>query len=161
MTAALVGSSGAGKSTLVNALLGEARMATSDVSAHDGRGRHTTTHRQLVPLPGGGWLLDTPGMRELQLVDEEGLDDVFDDVAKFAAQCRFRDCRHESEPGCAVKAALASGELDVDRIGHYQKLQKEAQAYERRHDQQSRRQLGRLWGQLHAEAARLRRWKGE
>lgn len=160
MTVALVGSSGAGKSTLVNALLGEERMATGEVRARDGRGRHVTTHRQLVVLPGGGLLLDTPGMRELQLVDEDGLDAVFGDIAALAARCRFRDCRHDGEPGCAVREAVESGALAAERVEHFRALEREARAYERRHDERLRRQSGRLWGQLADEAARLRRWKG-
>ena len=160
MTVALVGSSGAGKSTLVNALLGEEQMATGAVRARDGRGRHVTTHRQLVLLPGGGLLLDTPGMRELQLVDEDGLGSVFGDVAALAVRCRYRDCRHDTEPGCAVKEAVASGALDADRLEHYRKLEREARAYELRQDEHKRRQAERVWGQLYDEVARLRRWKG-
>ncbi len=159
-TAAFVGSSGAGKSTLINALLGEARLPTAETRATDGRGCHTTTHRQLVMLPAGGLVLDTPGMRELQLVDDEGLGAVFDDLAELAASCRFADCTHAHEPGCAVKQAVADGTLDPVRLEHYQKLQREAAAYERRHDERLRRQSERVWGQLHEEAARLRRWKG-
>ena len=159
-TAAFVGSSGAGKSSLINALLGEQRMETGETRASDGRGCHITTHRQLVLLPGGGLLLDTPGMRELQILDDDGLGRVFDDIAECAAQCRFRDCRHDHEPGCAVKEAIAAGGLPAERLQHYQKLQREAEAYERRHDQRLRRQSERLWGQLHDEVARLRKWKG-
>jgi ribosome biogenesis GTPase / thiamine phosphate phosphatase len=160
MTAAFVGSSGAGKSTLVNALLGEEHMATGAVRARDGRGCHVTTHRQLVLLPGGGLLLDTPGMRELQLVDDYGLEAVFADVAALAGRCRFRDCHHDSEPGCAVKAAVAAGDLAPDRLEHFRTLAREALAYERRHDERLRRQAERAWGQLHDEVAQLRRWKG-
>jgi ribosome biogenesis GTPase / thiamine phosphate phosphatase len=159
MTAALVGSSGAGKSTLINAILGEPRMATGETRASDGRGCHITTHRQLVLLPAGGLLLDTPGMRELQLLDDDGLDMVFDDIAERSAQCRFTDCRHDREPGCAVRAAVAAGALASERLEHYQKLEREAQSYERRHDKRLQRQSERVWGQLHAEAARLRKWK--
>ena len=159
MTVAVVGSSGAGKSTLVNALLGEDRMLTGKVRARDGRGCHVTTHRQLVLLPEGGLLLDTPGMRELQLVDEEGIDAVFKDIAALSTRCRYRDCRHDTEPGCAVKDAVESGDIAADRLEHYRKLEKEAQAYERRHDERLRRQSERVWGQLYDEAARLRRWK--
>ncbi|MCL4531968.1 MAG: GTPase RsgA, partial [Actinobacteria bacterium] len=144
----------------VNALLGEERMPTGEVRASDGRGRHVTTHRQLVLLPGGGLLLDTPGMRELQLTDEVGLDSVFEDIATLAAQCRFQDCRHDTEPGCAVKQAAESGDLAADRLEHYRRLVREAQAYELRHDERLRRQSERVWGQLHDEAAQLRRWKG-
>ena len=160
LTVALVGSSGAGKSTLVNALLGEARMPTGAVRARDGRGCHVTTHRQLVLMPGGGLLLDTPGMRELQLVDDAGLEVVFDEVASRAAHCRYRNCRHDAEPGCAVRAAVATGEIEAERLEHYQKLEREADAYERRHDALLRRQAGRAWGARHDEAAHLRRLKG-
>ena len=160
MTVALVGSSGAGKSTLVNALLGEERMRTGEVRTSDGRGCHITTHRQLVLLPGGGLLLDTPGMRELQLLDDAGIDTVFRDIAALAGHCRFRDCSHDSEPGCAVKAAVESGELDAERFEHFHKLEHEAQANELRHDEHRRRQAERVWGQLSDEAAQLRKWKG-
>jgi ribosome biogenesis GTPase len=160
MTVALVGSSGAGKSTLVNALLGEELMPTGEVRSRDGRGRHVTTRRQLVLLPGGGLLLDTPGMRELQLVDEGGLGSVFRDIAALAVRCRYRDCRHDTEPGCAVKEAVGSGELDADRLEHYRKLEREARAYELRQDEHRRRQAERVWGQLYDEVAQLRRWKG-
>lgn len=160
MTVALVGSSGAGKSTLVNALLGEARMRTGEVRASDGRGRHLTTHRQLVLLPSGGLLLDTPGMRELQLLDDDGIGAVFGDITALAGRCRFRDCGHDSEPGCAVKAAVASRELDADRFEHYRKLEREARANELRHDEHRRRKAERVWGQLSDEVARLRQWKG-
>jgi ribosome biogenesis GTPase len=158
-TAAFVGSSGAGKSTLINALVGAEAMPTGEIRASDGRGCHTTTHRQLVVLPQGGLLLDTPGMRELQLLDEEGLDRVFDDIEVLAAGCRFRDCQHQHEPGCAVKEAERTGELSSERLEHYRQLQREAAAYELRHDEHLRRQSERVWGQLHAEAVRLRRWK--
>ncbi len=159
-TVALVGSSGAGKSTLVNVLVGEERMVTGEVRASDGRGCHVTTHRQLVLLPGGGLLLDTPGMRELQLLDEDGIDNVFGDIAALASRCRFRDCRHDTEPGCAVKEAVESGTLDADRFEHYRQLEREAQANELRHDEHRRRQAERVWGQLSDEVAQLRKWKG-
>ena len=124
-TAALLGSSGVGKSTLVNALVGEELLATQEIR-EDGRGRHTTTHRQLVPLPGGGLVLDTPGMRELQLWDaDSGLESAFQDVEALAAQCRFTDCAHGHEPGCAVREALANGTLDVERFESWRKLQRE------------------------------------
>jgi ribosome biogenesis GTPase / thiamine phosphate phosphatase len=160
VTVALAGSSGAGKSTLVNALLGEERMATGAVRESDGRGRHVTTRRQLVLLPGGGLLLDTPGMRELQLVDPDGLDAAFEDIATLAARCRFPDCRHDTEPRCAVREAVASGRLEPERLEHYRELEREARAYERRHDVRLRRQSERLWGRLSDEVAHLRRWKG-
>lgn len=151
-TAAFLGSSGTGKSTLINALVGETAMATGAVRAGDGKGRHTTTHRQLVRLPGGGLLLDTPGMRELQLTDEEGLDAVFPEIAALAGECRFPDCRHEGEPGCAVQAAIAAGEVDPEALAHWRKLEKEARANARRHDVRLQREDGRAWGRRQAQA---------
>src|SRR5690606_15871236 len=126
VTAALVGSSGAGKSTLTNTLLGEQRMKTAAVRERDSRGRHTTTWRALVPLASGACLIDTPGMRELKPTGEEDLaDGVFDDILELAARCRFRDCRHGAEPGCAVRAAVEAGALDPDRLASYLKLRDE------------------------------------
>lgn len=125
-TAVLVGSSGAGKSTLTNTLLGETRQATAAVREHDSRGRHTTTHRALIQLPSGGCLIDTPGMRELKLTGEEELDrSQFADIDELAQSCRFGDCGHASEPGCAVQAALADGRLDPARWRNYLKLRDE------------------------------------
>lgn len=120
-TAVLVGSSGAGKSTLTNTLLGEDRMATAATRAGDDHGRHTTTHRALLPLPGGACLIDTPGMRELKLTGDEDLE-LFADIDALTEQCRFTDCSHGNEPGCAVRDALEEGELDRDRWRHYLKL---------------------------------------
>jgi len=125
-TAVLVGSSGAGKSTLTNTLLGVERQATSTVRDHDSRGRHTTTHRALIALPSGGCLIDTPGMRELKLTGEEDLSSgSFADIEELALQCRFGDCTHGNEPGCAVRAALESGVLDAQRWQAYLKLRGE------------------------------------
>ncbi len=125
-TAVMVGSSGAGKSTLANVLLGAERMATQTIREADGRGRHTTSHRELLLLPGGGLLLDTPGMREIGIWDgEAGVAATFADIDLLAAGCRFGDCGHSNEPGCAVRAALAAGELDEGRWLGFQKLRRE------------------------------------
>ena len=126
VTAAVVGSSGAGKSTLVNALLGESRMRVKSVRARDDRGKHTTTHRELMLLPVGGAIIDTPGLRELGLWAEAGaLETAFPDVMALAPSCRFRDCGHRSEPGCALSAAVESGALDSARLASYTALAKE------------------------------------
>jgi ribosome biogenesis GTPase / thiamine phosphate phosphatase len=133
-TVAALGSSGVGKSSLVNRLAGEELMAIGDVRA-DGRGRHTTTHRQLLLLPAGGLFLDTPGMRELRLWEsEEGLATAFDDVAAAAAQCRFADCSHEREPDCGVRVALVEGTLDRERYESWRKLQNELRWLEVKQD---------------------------
>lgn len=125
-TAVLVGSSGAGKSTLTNTLLGVEKMRTGEVRESDSRGRHTTTHRALIALPGGACLIDTPGMRELKPTGEEDLSEGgFADIEALAGECRFRDCSHRSEPGCAVRAAIAAGALDPARLANYLKLREE------------------------------------
>ncbi|HBZ01872.1 MAG TPA: ribosome small subunit-dependent GTPase A, partial [candidate division Zixibacteria bacterium] len=125
-TAAFLGSSGVGKSSIINRLLGEDRLATNTVSDAESRGRHTTTHRELLLLPEGGIVIDTPGMRELQVWgDDQGLRQVFDDIEELAIGCRFRDCGHQSEPGCAVRVAIENGTLDTGRFQSYLKLKKE------------------------------------
>jgi ribosome biogenesis GTPase len=130
-TCVLIGSSGVGKSSLVNAFLGEERMAIQAIREADDQGRHTTSHRQLVLLPGGGLILDTPGIREMGLIDaDEGLSVVFDDIESLAQDCRFNDCSHAHEPGCAVRAALQSGALDPARWANFQKLGLELAAVE-------------------------------
>ena len=144
-TVALLGSSGVGKSTIINRLLGEERFRTADVRA-DGRGRHTTSHRELVAVPGGGVIVDTPGLRELQLWETDGgLDQAFVDIADLIAQCRFSDCRHRTEPGCAVKAALADGTLPRERWDSYQKLQRELAHLERKLDPKLRAEERKRW----------------
>ncbi|MCC6164263.1 MAG: ribosome small subunit-dependent GTPase A [Acidobacteria bacterium] len=128
-TAAFLGSSGVGKSTLINRLIGRDVQRTADVRESDSKGRHTTTHRELVVLPGGGLLIDTPGMRELQLWDvSSGLDEAFDDVTAIGVDCRFRDCTHDTEPHCAVKAAVDEGRLSAERLANYQRLRREVSA---------------------------------
>ncbi|MBS0231165.1 MAG: ribosome small subunit-dependent GTPase A [Proteobacteria bacterium] len=121
----LVGSSGAGKSTLTNTLLGVEKMKTGAVRVNDSRGRHTTTHRALTALPSGACLIDTPGMRELKPTGEEDVAESFVDIEALAAQCKFRDCKHGKEPGCAVRAAIDAGVLDAERVANFLKLSDE------------------------------------
>jgi ribosome biogenesis GTPase len=155
-TVALLGSSGVGKSTLINRLLGEERFPTAPMSdPAAGRGRHTTTVRELARLPGGALLIDSPGMRELQLwAEEESLDRAFADIDSLAAGCRFVDCRHENEPGCAVRAATEDGRLDVLRLESYLKLRREVRFMELKKDEKARRQQEKAAGKRFA--ARLK-----
>jgi ribosome biogenesis GTPase len=127
VTAVFLGPSGAGKSTLINALLGEDRLAVGDVRDEDQRGRHTTTSRQLVPLPSGGSLIDMPGLRSLGTdAGEDSVEATFPEIAELAKQCRFSDCSHQVEPDCAVAAAVESGSLDPARLASYLKLRDES-----------------------------------
>ncbi len=149
-TVALLGMSGVGKSTLINRLLGREALRVSATSDADGRGRHTTTARQLVELPGGALLIDTPGMRELQpWAGEDAVGAAFSDVATLASGCRFAACAHEGEPGCAVRAAVESGALDPDRLEHYRRLLREAAYEERRHDKAAAAEHKRRWKRIH------------
>lgn len=155
-TVALVGSSGAGKSTLVNYLLGAEVQRVREIREGDDRGRHATTARELFLLPDGGLILDTPGIRELQLWDAgEGLEQTFADIVELAAQCRFRDCTHASEPGCAVQAALADGSLDAARRESLQKLEREQQFQLRKMDVNARIAEQKRWKKLHQQVKDL------
>ncbi len=159
-TGALLGSSGVGKSTIINQLLGKDRQKVKEVRATDSRGRHTTTYRELILLPFGGMLMDTPGMRELQLWGSgEGLGDTFEDILALAAQCRFRDCQHQAEPGCAVQAALEDGTLDIRRYESYLKLQKEIAYQNRKGDLMAELKLKEQWKKIHAAHKRSYRKK--
>jgi ribosome biogenesis GTPase len=152
-TAVLLGSSGVGKSTLVNRFAGSERMATRETRADDDEGRHTTTHRELILLPGGGVVIDTPGLRELQLADSAaGFDAAFADVDELAAGCRFNDCAHEGEPGCAVLAAVEAGTLASERLDSWRKLQRELHAIALRNDHLLRKEETRRWKLLNREA---------
>jgi ribosome biogenesis GTPase len=160
VTLALLGSSGAGKSTLANRLLGSERQTTRAVREDDSRGRHTTTRRELIALPGGGVLVDTPGLRELQLwAGEEAAAAAFTGVDELARECRFADCSHRSEPGCAVLAAVAAGRLDEARLLSHRKLQGELRHAARQHDAAARSEQERRWRIIHKAARRHRpRW---
>jgi ribosome biogenesis GTPase len=153
-TAVLVGSSGVGKSTLVNRWLGSEVLATQETRVDDDEGRHTTTHRELLVLPGGGMVIDTPGIRELQLAaaDASSLDETFGDVEELAASCRFSDCAHATEPGCAVNEALADGSLPRDRYDSWRKLQRELRSIAVRTDARLRKEERKRWHQLATEA---------
>jgi ribosome biogenesis GTPase len=152
-TVALLGSSGVGKSALLNRLSGVAHQATNEVRAHDSHGRHTTTHRQIFRLPSGALMLDTPGMRELQLWETEGgLGSTFEDLAAIAQGCRFGDCAHESEPGCAVRAAVAEGRLPEGRLFSYQKLRRESARLAREQDKRAWSDENRKVRALHRSA---------
>jgi ribosome biogenesis GTPase len=147
-TGALLGSSGVGKSTIINRLVGTDVRKTRDVRAADSKGRHTTTHRELIAIPGAGLIIDTPGMRELQLWDAgDGMRQTFDDVEALAVECRFGDCRHRMEPGCAVKAAVDAGDLPASRLESYLKLQDELASLTRQQDERAQieeRRRGRI-----------------
>jgi ribosome biogenesis GTPase len=158
-TIALLGSSGVGKSTLANTLSKNDAIATQGIRAGDDKGRHTTTARHMHRLPGGAWLLDTPGMRELQLTDvQAGLDDVFAEIVELANDCRFADCSHVSEPGCAVLAAIDNGQLDPDRVKRWRKLvREEASNRESIAERRARdKSLGRLYRNILSESHRLK-----
>lgn len=161
-TAVFLGSSGVGKSTLVNCLIGDDLLDTGGVRLHDSRGRHTTTRRELVLLPSGGMVIDTPGLREIQMWgDEEGLGRVFDDIETLMSACKFRSCGHHDEPGCAVQAAIKDGSLDTDRYQSYLKLQRELQNLEiRKSAKESRKQSrerGKYYRQFQNDKKKLRK----
>jgi ribosome biogenesis GTPase len=153
-TAVVLGSSGVGKSTLANALLGAERQRTHDVREDDSRGRHTTTTRELLRLPGGAILIDTPGIRALEVTGAaDGLDDAFAEIAETAQGCRFADCRHEGEPGCAVAAAVADGRLLPERLAAYRKLEREAAYATRAVDPLARAEERKKWKAIHKSVA--------
>ncbi len=159
-TAVLLGSSGAGKSTIANALTG-GTLATREVRRHDSRGRHTTTAKMLMAIPGGAWLIDTPGMRELGLLaSDASLDKGFPEIAALSAQCRFNDCRHEEEPGCAVRQALDDGCIPADRWMSYAKLQREARHHALEADPNAQRAEKQKGKAIHKAAKRMYQERG-
>lgn len=148
-TIALLGSSGVGKSTLINRLMGQQIQKTNDIRTDDSKGRHTTTHREMFLLPCGALLMDTPGMRELQLWEgDESIDMTFKDIEGLAAGCKFNDCSHDTEPGCRVKTAIANGDLSEERFWSYVKLQRELAFEKRKQDQKWRLEEKRRWKNL-------------
>lgn len=159
-TVALLGSSGVGKSTLINRLIGHEVQRVTEVRPDDGRGRHTTTHRELIALPGGALILDTPGMREIQPWEaESGMREAFDDIELLGARCRFSDCRHELEPGCAVRSALEKGDLDARRLLNYQKLRDELAWLAARKDRAAQKAEKQRWKKLSRMAKERAVWK--
>jgi ribosome biogenesis GTPase / thiamine phosphate phosphatase len=159
-TIVLLGSSGVGKSTITNQLKGELVQTVQAVRLGDDRGKHTTTNRQLIVLPSGALVIDTPGMRELQVWSTtEGLPETFMDIEVLVEQCRFRNCQHESEPGCAIQQALAGGQLDFKRFVSYQKLQREAQHLIRKQDQQSTLAEKERWKKMSKASRNYTKWQ--
>ena len=159
-TAVVLGSSGVGKSTLVNALLGQRRQATAAVREDDSRGRHITTHRELFELPGGAFLIDTPGIRSLEIAGaDDGVDTAFEDIVELAAACRFSDCRHQGEPGCAVRAAIDDGRLSSDRLASHTKLERELAHVERKTDPRADAEYRKRWRNVHKQVSRHMREK--
>jgi ribosome biogenesis GTPase / thiamine phosphate phosphatase len=157
-TIALLGSSGVGKSTLVNRLLGRAQQSVGEIRQSDGRGRHTTTSRQLFEVRGGALLIDTPGLRELQAWNaESAVAGAFDDIQTLAGACRFADCAHEAEPGCAVVEAVEEGRLDADRLENFHRLVREAAYEARKHDKAAAANVKRRWKQIHKAARAMYR----
>jgi ribosome biogenesis GTPase len=162
-TLALLGPSGAGKSSLANSLVGQALLPTGEVRPWDARGRHTSVHRELVLAASGGVLIDTPGMRELQLWDQDedgALAETFADLAELATACRFRDCRHDREPGCAVKAAVEAGRIDAGRYASYLKLQQERQALDERRDERAQLEAKRTTKIQHKALKAMQKIRG-
>ena len=159
-TISVMGSSGVGKSTLINALLGEEKMKVNNITEYKDKGTHTTTHRELVLLPKGGMIIDTPGMREIQLWEgERGVEQAFDEIEELIHKCKFSDCTHTNEPGCAIQEALESGEIDEDRYKSYLKLKREAMYFERRNDKRAMITEKKKWKAITKSVRKLNKYK--
>ena len=160
-TVVFLGSSGVGKSTLINRLLGTERQRTGEIREDDGKGRHTTTHRELIVLSNGAMVIDTPGLREIQLwIDDEGLQQAFEDVEEVARLCRFRNCLHEAEPGCAVREAVEAGKLDAARVNNYKKQRDEMARLARKQTLAGKMQEksgGKQMGRLRKQVKKIKR----
>lgn len=158
-TVALTGSSGVGKSTFINSFLGSEKMNVSSISLYKDKGRHTTSYRELIVLPEGGLIIDTPGMRELQMWEGSmGVSETFQDVEKYIGQCRFSDCKHDTEPGCAIKDAIERGEFDHDRFKNYLKLQREIRFFEKRNDMKHVLAEKKKWKKITANVRRNKKY---
>jgi ribosome biogenesis GTPase / thiamine phosphate phosphatase len=161
-TVALIGSSGVGKSSLVNYLKGYNKQEVQEIRESDDKGKHTTTHREMIKLPEGAVLIDTPGMREVQLwTSEEGISESFADIEEYTSGCRFRDCKHNNEPGCAIRAAIHAGELDENRFSSYKKLQKELAYIDRKVDKKAQSDEKRHWRNISKEIRQKTKFKGK
>lgn len=151
-TVAMIGSSGVGKSTLVNLIMGSSKQQTQSIRDEDSKGRHTTTRREFFATPFGGWLADTPGMRELGLLDQEsGVDSQYAEIVELGTQCRFKDCEHQTEPGCAILKALQTGELNQEKWDSYQKLKRELQFHERKGNKALEAEQKKKWKQINKD----------
>ncbi|HJY62584.1 MAG TPA: ribosome small subunit-dependent GTPase A, partial [Ignavibacteria bacterium] len=159
-TIAVIGSSGVGKSTLINILLNRKKMKVSDIGVYKDKGKHITTHRELALVPGGGLIIDTPGMREIQLWEgSEGLSELFDDIEQLTLECKFSDCKHESEPGCAIKAAIKRGEITGERFKSYKKLLNEVSYFERKQNVKAQLVEKKKWKKISTEAKKISKHK--
>jgi ribosome biogenesis GTPase len=161
-TVVLIGSSGVGKSTLINLLLGYSRQAVGEIRSSDGKGRHITSSRELIILPKGGIIIDNPGIRELQLWSSgEGISKTFQDIEELSRSCKFRDCAHEMEPGCAVKKAVKDGILSIKRLNNYKKLMKEYKYSQLRRNIYEQRKKDKELGKMYRQVHNIRKLRGK